>query len=848
MAIAFSIGTLMAVPAHKGTVKTTQPDGTTVTISLQGDEYLHFYTTEDGYSIVKDANNRYVYAELKDGELQATAMMAHDASERSEAEQTYLKSVKKYLTPRMSEAVNQEYHQELNRRAAARQQVMRREPQYDYNNFHGLIILVQFNDKSFSRSDYGTIANDIANAENYQGFGSNNYTGSVRDYFNDISGGLFKPEFTVVGPVQVNRSQYYAQATNNAAQLICDAISAADSQVDYSQFDGDGDGMVDMIYFVFAGYGSNYGGNDSRYIWPHASQVYNPQTYNWVVKDGVKMGRYACSTELYGWEQQGTKIIDGIGTICHEFSHVLGLPDTYDTDYSGSGGESVVPGDWDIMSGGSYHNYARTPVGYTLYERYAVGFATPQVLNAEGQYTLENVSNNTGYRLNTRQNKEYFLLENRQKDKWNQYAPGHGMLVFRIDSTSTNVWNQNQVNANPAHNYYELLRAHGYKGQDAASDPFPGTKKVTSLNNTTSPANLKTWGGKESPWGIDNIKETNGVITFKLVDVNVVSSVTLPTTISTSVGLSYPLTATCYPETAPYTLNWKSDNEAIATVDQEGVVKGVSAGTTTITVVVNNNENLKATCSVTVKEFSSYANIQAFKETADENPGKLLLNDAQAIFVRDTLCFVRDASGSIALVNTGLDVKAGNLLNGFVAGSKATQNGIERLIAMDGVDQVANISIAEGSTPQPVVLTLDQVNATYYSNLITITGVKLKSTTINGVKGVYASQDDINVRVFNTFGLDKSEMTMPKNYTTMNLDVTGILLNTMGTDGTPILELGLTTSPVKTEEVDGINLQTTGKNLPSQIFTPDGRKVQQLSKPGLYIIRQGNDTKKVIVK
>jgi hypothetical protein len=91
-------------------------------------------------------------------------------------------------------------------------------------------------------------------------------------------------------------------------------------------------------------------------------------------------------------------------------------------------------------------------------------------------------------------------------------------------------------------------------------------------------------------------------------------------------------------------------------------------------------------------------------------------------------------------------------------------------------------------------------------------------------------------------------MTMPKNYTTMNLDVTGILLNTMGTDGTPILELGLTTSPVKTEEVDGINLQTTGKNLPSQIFTPDGRKVQQLSKPGLYIIRQGNDTKKVIVK
>jgi len=847
MAIAFSIGTLMAVPAHKGAVKTIQPDGSTVTISLQGDEYLHFYTTEDGYSIVKDANNRYVYAELKDGQLQPTAMMAHDAAERTAAEQNYLRGVKKYLAPRMSEAVSQEYQKEMSRRAATRQQAMRREPQYDYNNFRGLIILVQYSDKSFSRSDYATIANNVANAENYSGFGSNQYTGSVRDYFNDISGGLFKPEFTVVGPITVNRNQYYPNATQKAAQLIYDVVNAADSQINFSEYDGDGDGIVDMIYFIFAGYGSNYSGNDSRYIWPHASQCYNPTTYNWVWKDGVRLGRYACSTELYGWENQGSKIIDGIGTICHEFSHVLGLPDTYDTDYNGSGGQSIIPGEWDIMSGGSYHNYARTPVGYTLYERYAVGFATPQLLNAEGQYTLQNVSTNTGYRINTRQENEFFLLENRQQDKWNKYAPGHGMLVFRVDSTDTNVWYQNQVNVNPNHNYFELLRANGYKNKDAASDPFPGTQKVTRLNNTTSPANLKTWAGKESPWGLDNIKETNGVITFNLIDFNVLSSVSLPASINTSVGISYPLSADCYPETAPCTLVWKSDNEAIATVDQQGMVKGVGVGTTTITVVANNNESLKATCQVTVTELANFANIQSFKENGNDDPGKLVLSDAQVLFVRDTMCYVRDASGSIVFVNSGLDIKTGNLLNGFIAGNKMTENGIDHLIALEGANHAANITVTEGAAPEPIVLTLDQVNATYYSNLITITGVKLSSTTINGVKGVYASQGDINVRVYNSFGLDKSEVTMPKNYTTMQLDVTGILLNTLGTDNTPILELGLTTSPVKTE-VNGVNLQTTGKNQPSFIFTPDGRKVQQMSKPGLYIIRQGNETKKVIVK
>ena len=846
-AIALGIQCALAVPAQKGAVKMKQPDGTTVTIRLHGDEYLHFNTTTDGYSVVKDAQNRYVYAELKDGQLTPTRFVAHDASERTSSEKAYLAGVNKYQTPKMTKAVSEEKSRELTRRAQARQAVVKRAPLYDYNNFRGLIILVEFSDKSFSREDYATIANDIANAEEYGGFSSQYpFTGSVHDYFNDISGGLFKPEFDVVGPVKVNRNQYYANGVKNAAQLINDAVKAADSKVNFKDYDRDNDGMVDMIYFIFAGYGSNYGGNDERYIWPHASSVYNPQTYDWVWKDGVRLGRYACSTELYGWEQQGYAIIDGIGTICHEFSHVLGLMDAYDTDYEESGGESHHPGEWDIMSGGSYHNYSRTPVGYSLYERYAVGFATPEVIDGVGSYTLQNVSTNTGLRLNTREKKEYFLLENRQKDKWNKYVPGHGMLVFRVDSTNTQVWTDNKVNAKPSHNYFELLRAGGSKSGDTDSDPFPGTKKVKTLNNQTTPANLKTWKGKESPFGLENIKETNGVITFDVIDVNVLTSVKMLETAEMHVGLSYKFEVECYPETAPCTLAWSSDNEAVATVDENGVVTAVGVGTANITVIANGNDALKATCQITVSELTEYANIGAVKTIEDGEFGKLLLADAQVLYVHDQDIYVRDFVGSIALVNTGLNVKANDVLNGFIAGKPSVANEIAQLLADEGVDNSANISVTEGDAAEPHVLAVDQVNKSYYSDLVTIAGAEMKSTTVEGLKGVFLMGDSVSIRVYNTFGLTKNQLTMPKSYAGKKFDVTGILLNTVS-NGKILYELALVKSPEESQIINGI-LQTENDTQQRSIFTLDGRRVQNMTKPGFYIIRQGQEKRKVFVK
>ena len=502
----------MAVPAHRGAAQVRQPDGSTITLRLYGDEWMNFHATDDGYSVVKDQHGYYVYAQLKEGRLEATERVAHDIAERSSSELEWLKGIRKFQTPSFSERMAQKMVQEQNRRTSMLN--TRRAALYDYSTFRGLVILIEFNDRFFSRSNYAQVIDDMLNQPNYKGYDNSRYgkfTGSVRDYFVDNSLGKFEPQFDVVGPVRVGYSQYDPHQVDDVAPIIFDALLKIDGTVDFTRYDADKNGVADLIYIVFAGLGSHFEANDERLVWPHAGMLTNNGP---VVFDGVRMNNYACSTELYGDEE--AHILDGIGTFCHEFSHVLGLPDLYDTDYEKSGGESNHPGDWSIMAGGGYANYGRTPVGYSLYERYAAGFALPEVIDGEGSKRLNPLALfNKGYRINTEVTNEFFLLENRQPSqfKWDEYLPGHGLLVFRVDSTNAVIWERNQANVNPRHNYFTMIRAGGDTGA-TDSDPFPGKNEVTELDNYTNPANLLTWAGKNALWGIYDITEKGNVIRF----------------------------------------------------------------------------------------------------------------------------------------------------------------------------------------------------------------------------------------------------------------------------------------------------------------------------------------------
>ena len=679
----------------------------------------------------------------------------------------------------------------------------------------------------------------MMNKENYTGYTGTNgrkvtYTGSVRDYFSDNSAGQFQPEFDVYGPYTIDYSQYAANGTSNSAKLINAAVNAADADINFSQYDRDGDGYVDMIYFIFAGNGANYSGNDSRLYWPHRSVVYNPTTYGYVRKDGVYLYDYASSVELYGYTDYPSSVtIDGIGTICHEFSHVLGLPDFYDADYEGSGGESNHPDIWSVMAGGSYENYGRTPVGYSLYERYAVGFTEPQVINGEGSYTLDPIaSSNTGYRIDTPVENEYFLLENRQVNafKWDAYLPGSGMLVFRVDETNPRVWSSNQVNNNPSHNYYELLRAGGTGHSNpnsghtgSAYDPFPGTGRVTELHNATSPANLLTWAGNSTQWGLTNIAMSNGVISFDIRDTYVLSSISIEETLNVGVGITRALTATADPSFAKYTLSWESSDETVATVDQEGHVTGIAAGTCTVTVTSDNG--CTASCLVTVVEEQVY-NVADFKEQEEGSEHLLQFDNAEVLYVYNDNAYVRDATGNIVLANTGLDLKKNDIISGTVYAQVAVSNKMPQAVGFGGETGGSNITIVAGDEVQPREVKMEELTEVDYADYVVVKGVELERNN-----GVYAIAGDKRARLVNTFQI--KGISVPKTTDGKKFDIMAIY----GTDllnGEVIDELYLLQSPVESEDepvIDGIQeVRSSVQNDNAPYYNLNGQRVEKTTK------------------
>ncbi len=825
-----------AVPAYPGLVRTQQPDGTIVTLQLHGDEYLSFTTTVDGYTVLKRQDGFFVYAQrTDDGRLQPTALVARDEADRSDTDRAWLRGVRKMMAPPMSASAAERRQADRSRQARARAAVQAKAPLFDYSNFRGLIVLVEFNDRKFSRNDYPEMIERMVNEHDYKGYGLMElgvFTGSVRDYFYDNSNGIFDPHFDVVGPVTVNRSQYFAQKTDNAAQLTKEAVDSINKQVDFSQYDLDNDGAVDMVYFIFAGYGANYDVEDSKLLWPHAGFIYDPARNSFVYKDRKQLGYYACSTELMG--PPGSRTFDGVGTMCHEFGHVLGLPDLYDTDYEDSGGESLTPGCWSIMAAGPYQNYGRTPTGYTLYERYALGFATPEVISTEGSFSLPSVaSTNTGYRLNTSSKKEYFLIENRQKtDKWDMYLPGHGMLVFRVDSTNAYVWTGNAVNSNPKHNYFELLRAGGstvYEG--SASDPFPGTSKVTMLNNATSPANLLSWAGKPTMLGLENIAEKGGVVTFDVVNVNVLRSISLPSDFKLGLGLSARLEPERIPDYAPYTLKWTTSDPKVVTVDSQGMLTARGKGQAIVTVVANDDDKLTAQCAVTVEETAIAQQIADFRSLADGEEMVLRLNDALVVFATDEKVFVRDASGAICL-DVSLGLQTGDLLNGMIFGKKAEENGIPMFRAVEYSTNIMGLTINPKHEVLPRRVAPSELTDADRCDLITIT-----AATLERDNGVWVVEGDKRIRVYNLFQVTGLQ-SLPKTLNGKFYDVTGIYYtNTLS--NSCIDEIERTASVVEVEGPSAIRSITpddVDADAAATVTTLDGRVVARTTVGRLSLI------------
>lgn len=524
------LGAVRSYP-HPKTVR--QPNGTTITLVGHGDEFNNYVTTTDGYTVVKGSDGNYRYAIKEGNRLKASAVMACDIKDRTSYDTLFLSKTKRHLSPEISTVSKklkrlEQRNDGVFSAGAPTSKLLKTRAINGKGNYRGLVILVNFTDCKFSRGDQARqIVDDMMNKPNRTSYIDNklqcgiNCTGSVRDYFADNSGGMFVPEFDVVGPIDVNVNQFYIKGTERTYELCQKVLDKVDPTVDFSRYDADGDGEVDMFYILYAGYSSPYQGNDERLVWPHAGHFADSDikaTY-----DGMRMGRFACSSEIYGWQSDNDLDLDDIGIIVHEFSHVLGFKDHYDV----SGYLNEEPSKWDVMAAGNYNGICNdTPCGYSSYEKYAAGFLTPRTVDAKDHNTTITlrslVKTNDAVRIVSTQDSTIFMLENRQREKWDSYLPGKGMLVWRVDSCDRVFWDHNALNVNNRL-HLKLIRANGATTNlfreidDTDYDPFPGSKNVYELSNYTKVSNLLTDKNYPSPLNLRDIREENEEIKFELV-------------------------------------------------------------------------------------------------------------------------------------------------------------------------------------------------------------------------------------------------------------------------------------------------------------------------------------------
>ena len=481
----------LAIPAKKGIWQTLPLNGTMVKAQLMGDEHMRYWQTEDGRQL---------------SEIDGTFALADMTQLRRMAEARHKKA------------------------ASSRQRRIRHNAIGDFMHYSGkkkgLIILVEFSDTHFLPANDSLLYTRICNEE---GFSQGRFRGSVYDYFKAQSYGEFELTFDVMGPVQMpNGFKYYGEDSGpddfdiRPGEMVAAACQAVDSLVDFHDYDWDGDGVVDQVMCIYAGYGQADGGASAT-IWPHEWEL-SESDYGQVLElDEVKIDTYAVANE------RSYSGIEGIGTICHEFSHCLGLPDMYDVQYGGNFGM----GNWSLMDSGSYNGDSFCPAGFSSFDKLTCGWVIPMTLDhnqtVEAMQPLEDAPEVYIIRNNNWED-EYYLLENRQQKGWDAELPGNGLLILHVDYDRT-IWENNLVNTKSAgtdglpvndHQRCTIFHAsnvssgYGYHG---SRDPYPYLDK-DSLTNTSLPAaklyNVNKEGHKQMDKGIlDITRNQDGTMSFR---------------------------------------------------------------------------------------------------------------------------------------------------------------------------------------------------------------------------------------------------------------------------------------------------------------------------------------------
>lgn len=521
-----------AAKAYPFPVTITQSDGTKLTIIQRGDEDVHWTTTTDGVILTRVGADYYVADIDQQGNLKATTQLAHNIGERPSMEVVLAEKQKQNRDAFLGKA-----------QTTMENSPRRRIPISSSKNNHYFphqgtpkapVILVEFTDTTFSlknpRRAFNYYLNGIGEADPDNG--ETVLPASVKQYFKLMSNGMFEPSFDIYGPVKVSKPT--GSYKNNRGGLVKEACTLMDDSLDFSQYDYNNDGYIDLVYVIYAGYSASITGNADNCIWPASGET-PLGTY-----DGKTGYRWGVNNELNGFpgafSQPPYKRINGQGLFCHEFSHTLGLPDFYPTVTSAQVNNQGMEF-WDLMDGGEYCGNGYFPASYTGWEREAMGWLKVDTLDASQKQIQLSILDLGGksYRIlnpNSTNGREYFMLDAIAKYGWNYAQQAEGLMLYHVNYPYDVVNSNDHPNNTKGAPAMTVIPADGlllnsyvigksknpvtgitYTQTDyyseLAGDLFPSANNVTSCDSTSNLPNLKWFQGSDN-----NIKFALSNISF----------------------------------------------------------------------------------------------------------------------------------------------------------------------------------------------------------------------------------------------------------------------------------------------------------------------------------------------
>ncbi len=528
-----------AVPAYTGLITVTQPDGSEVQMTLRGDENFNWAVSPDGYTLLRNAENCWVFAkEDTSGDL-----IPSDIIYRGNSGEARANGIKQGLMIKKSHEISPKQQMSVLSTTKSDLQVEGTFPPKGKNKLLMLMLNYSDTEPTYTQTQF-------ENLMNQEGYSS---VGSFRDFYLENSYGQLDITTTVTRWVTLPYAKSY-YGSDRAIEMIQHGLNILDAELDLSEFDNDGDGVLDGLAVIHQGAGQEYTGaaND---IWSHSSVIYGMSF------DGIQVRRYTIEPELLGM----TGKMSTIGVICHEFGHNLGAPDFYDTDYSGNGGDYSGTGLWDLMGSGAWNGSSGDrPAHINMWQKIQLGWVNPIMLDSSVQVSSmpPAYNNAVAYRFDTTVPGEYFIMENRQQEgAFDQAIPGHGLIIYHAnESMIRSSVADNTLNVTYPQAMYPLCASAGcdpssyvssYGDVNSASAPFPGTRNVTVLNDASQPS-TRSISGRYSYKALTNITEdADGNISFNFTAEETPAS---------------PVNLTATAERGIVTLKWKMPADATANV------------------------------------------------------------------------------------------------------------------------------------------------------------------------------------------------------------------------------------------------------------------------------------------